>query len=216
MMFNFNKEKLCKIQELLAEKVVRKLPDNFSLSKIAGFDISYDKKSNSAIAAAIIWDIENDTIIEKEFLYFQARFPYISGFLAFREMPSYYKLLKRLKVKPDLVLVDGHGILHPRKLGLAAHLGVIIKIPTIGVAKSRFIGKADFIPDEPGEYTLIRYENEILGALLKPNRGKNIYVSIGNLIDLENAIKFVYSMIKSDKRLPEPLILADNLSRKKL
>ena len=209
-----NFDKLKRIQENLARKVRKKLPDDFNLKIITGVDVSYSKFDNIAIAMAVSIDIKEDTIIEKKSLKFKAIFPYKSGFLAFREVPYYQKVLKKLEKIPDLLLVDGFGILHPRKIGSAAHLGILMKIPTIGIGKSKFVGQEDFIPKKPGEYAPVRLNNEILGVLLKPNTGNNIYISIGNLIELELAIDIVYKQIKPNKRLPEPLFLADKYSRK--
>ena len=206
-------EKLKQIQNKLAPEVHKALPDDFIINKILGLDISYSK-NNLAVAGGILIEVNTFKIIEKVSYKTKINFPYVPGFLAYREVPYYLKLLFKLNNMPDLVLVDGHGLIHPRKLGSAAHLGVLIKIPTIGIGKSKFIGDPDFIPKQPGKWAPIRYNGEILGALLKPKKGKPIWVSIGNLIDLESAVEYTYELIKPKNQLPEPILLADDYSRK--
>lgn len=208
-------EKLKQIQNKFAPEVHRTLPDDFKFNKILGLDISYSK-NNLAVAGGILIEVNTFKIINKVSYKTKIDFPYFSGFLAYREVPHYLKLFCKLNKMPDLILVDGHGLIHPRKLGSAAHLGVLIKIPTIGIGKSKFIGDADFIPKKPGKWAPIRYNGEILGALLKPKNGKPIWVSIGNLIDLESAVEYTYKLIKPKNRLPEPILLADDYSRKLL
>ncbi|MHA1268307.1 MAG: endonuclease V [Candidatus Helarchaeota archaeon] len=213
MIENLNFKKLEQIQKSLSEKIIRKTPINFDLKIATGLDCSYVKDSDNAIAMAVSIDIKNNEVIEKKILRYSVKFPYISGFLGFREVPFFYKLLKKLEYKTDLLLVDGYGILHPRLFGSAAHLGLIMKIPTIGIGKSRFVGVEEYIPDKPGSWAPIIFKKQILGAILKPNTGKYVYVSIGNLIDLKMAIKLVFQLTKKGHRLPEPLYLADKLSK---
>jgi deoxyribonuclease V len=209
-------EKLKQIQNKLAPEVHPALPDDFKINKILGLDISYSKNNNLAIAGGILMEVNTFKIIEEVSYKTKIDFPYVPGFLAYREVPHYLKLLYKLNNIPDLVLVDGHGLIHPRKMGSAAHLGVLIKIPTIGIGKSKFIGKPDYIPKKPGSWAPIRHNGEILGAILKPDKGKPIWVSIGNLIDLESAVEYTFELIKPKNRLPEPILLADNYSRKLL
>lgn len=208
-------EKLKQIQNNLAPEVQGALPDDFKFNKVLGLDISYSK-NNLAVVGGILIDANTFKIIEKISYRTKIDFPYVSGFLAYREVPKYIKLFCKLNNQPDLVLVDGHGLIHPRKLGSAAHLGVLIEIPTIGIGKSKFIGDPDFIPKQEGQWAPIRYNGEILGALLKPKKGKPIWVSIGSLIDLESAVEYTYELIKPKNRLPEPILLADDYSRKLL
>ena len=208
-----NLNKLIEIQKLLSKKVIKEIPNDFSPKIITGVDISYSKKSNIAVVMAVSTDISGEKIIEKKYFEYEAKFPYISGFLGFREVPYFRKVLLSLKKKPDLILVDGFGILHPRLFGSAAHLGVIIHKSTIGIGKSKFVGKAEHIPDRPNNWAYITFNGKILGAILKPNTGKPIYISVGNLIDLETAINIVIELIKPVHRIPEPLYLADKLSR---
>ncbi|MBD3229503.1 MAG: hypothetical protein GF329_15065 [Candidatus Lokiarchaeota archaeon] len=210
---NIDFDKLKVIQKKLASKVKQELPENFHLSIATGLDISYQKNSDQAVAMAVSYDVKNKKICEEKYKKFRISFPYVSGFLAFREVPFYLRILKLLENPIDLLLVDGFGILHPRKLGSAAHLGVLTNTPTIGVGKSKFVGNVNTQPNTPGEWIPIIYKNKQLGALLKPNMGKNIYISVGNLIDLKSAVKISYDLIMPNKRLPEPLFLADRDSK---
>ena len=206
--------KLEKIQDVLSKKVQLNLPSQFTCNIVAGFDISYSKKTNLGIAATVCVNMIDKKIIETQYLIAKPRIPYIPTFLGFREIPFFYKLMKQLKSKPDLVMIDGFGILHPRGFGSASHFGVLTKIPTIGIGKTQFFGTILTKPQFPGEWTPITVNNRTMGALLKPHIGKSIYVSPGNLIDLKSAVDITYSMIDPDKRLPKPIHCADKYSRK--
>ena len=135
-------------------------------------------------------------------------FPYIPGLLSFREAPLILAACEQLDLIPDLVLVDGQGIAHPRRFGLASHLGLFLNIPTIGCAKSLLCGAHEIPDSEPGNYAEIIDKSEIIGAALRTKPGvKPVYVSIGHKIDLETAIRWVMNCCRG-YRLPEPARLA--------
>jgi deoxyribonuclease V len=135
-------------------------------------------------------------------------FPYIPGLLSFREAPLIIRLFARLRHQPDLLLVDGHGIAHPRRLGIAAHLGLWLDIPTVGCAKSRLYGTHAELKMESGSSEWLYDASEIIGAVLRTRRGSNpLYVSIGHNISLENALQWVLLCTRG-YRLPEPTRLA--------
>ncbi len=141
-------------------------------------------------------------------------FPYIPGFLSFREGPAIIKAVNKLKIKPDLILFDGQGIAHPAGMGIAAHVGVLLKIPAVGCAKSRLIGDYVEPGDVKGQHAQLKYQGKIVGTVLRTRDNvKPLFVSPGHLIDLKGAVNVVLTCI--DKyRIPEPLRRADHLSKK--
>ncbi|WP_226381621.1 endonuclease V [Falsiroseomonas ponticola] len=135
--------------------------------------------------------------------------PYIPGLLGFREVPVLARAFAQLPVKPDLILVDGHGIAHPKGLGVASHLGVVLDVPTIGVAKSVLRGQVEgALPDVPGARAPLVWKGRVLGMALRTRRGANpLYVSVGHRVSLETAIAWVERTLRG-RRLPEPTRLA--------
>jgi len=138
----------------------------------------------------------------------EATFPYIPGLLSFREAPACIAAVKKLRTQPDMFIIDGQGIAHPRRLGLAAHLGLFFDKPTIGCAKSRLTGTFDEPPPEKGAYTLLKDNREVIGAVVRTRTNvKPVFVSVGNKCLLENAIKVTLACT-TKYRLPEPSRLA--------
>ena len=138
----------------------------------------------------------------------ELHFPYVPGLLSFRELPLLSAVLEKLSVTPDLILVDGQGTCHPRRMGLACHLGLFTDRPTIGCAKSRLCGHHQPPGEKPGSSAEIVESGEIIGAALRTKAGvKSVYVSVGHRIDLKSAIEWVLKCCRG-YRLPEPLRLA--------
>lgn len=188
-------DKLKKEQLTLQKKII--LKDSIKKIKtIAGCDQSFVK--NKIISAIVVLNYKNLEIIEKKNTISKVSFPYIPGYLSYRELPAIIKTYKKLKIKPDVLLCDFNGILHPRGLGAASHLGVLLNICTIGVAKNLLCGtiknKFVFVNDEKKGYAL------------KNKNYKVIYISPGNKITLKTSIKIVKYCIKN--KLPEPIKLA--------
>lgn len=204
------REKLIEIQKRIS-KNIRLKPFTKKIKKIAVFDISFDK--DKGYCAGILLD-EKLNIIQKEFLVKTASFPYIPTFLAFRELEFIDKVFKKMS-KPDIVLIDGHGLTHPRRCGIAVHFGVKNKIPTIGVAKSHLYGIYKKPKNKKFSYEYIYDENkEKIGAvLITKENSKPVYVSPGNLIDIKSALKIVKSLTRN-YRIPVPLRLAHIESNK--
>lgn len=195
------------LQLRLAERVSLE-PRNFTSGFIAGVDISTRKTGELATGAAVVLSYPELRVVETEVVQERLDFPYIPGYLSFREAPIILSALERLTITPDLILVDGQGIAHPRRLGLASHLGLFLDTPTIGCAKSRLCGSHDVPGDEPGEYAEIRDNGQIIGAALRTKHGvKPVYVSVGHQIDLRSAIDQVMNCCRG-YRLPEPIRLA--------
>ncbi len=175
---------------------------------IAGFDISAGKAHETATGAVVVLNYPELRLVEVKIARGRLDFPYIPGLLSFRESPLILDACQGLAITPDLILVDGQGIAHPRRMGLASHLGLFLDTPTIGCAKSRLCGHHDIPGEEAGSYAELIDNGETIGAALrtKPDT-KPVYVSIGHKIDLETAICWVMNCCRG-YRLPEPLRLA--------
>ena len=175
---------------------------------IAGVDISADKGQGVATGAVVVLQYPELGVVETKVVNDKLNFPYIPGLLSFREAPLILAACQKLTVTPDLILVDGQGIAHPRRMGLASHIGLWLNSPTIGCAKSRLCGTHQVPGTEPGSYAEVVDNGEIIGAALRTKLGiKPIYVSIGHKIDLPTAIHWVMECCRG-YRLPEPTRLA--------
>jgi len=175
---------------------------------IAGVDISVGKGEGMAKGAVVVLQYPQLRVVETRVVQGKLDFPYIPGLLSFRESPLTLAACQKLAITPDLILVDGQGIAHPRRLGLASHLGLFLNKPTIGCAKSLLCGKHDMPGEEPGSYTEVADRGEIIGAALRTKLGvKPVYVSIGHKVDLQTAIQWVMNCCRG-YRLPEPARLA--------
>lgn len=175
---------------------------------IAGVDISVSNYGAIARAAVVILEYPEFKIVEVTTAEGKLSFPYIPGLLSFRECPLVLDACQKLTIVPDLLLIDGQGIAHPRRLGLASHIGLFLDIPTIGCAKSRLCGWHEPLSAEAGAYTELIDSNEVIGAVVRTKNGvKPIYVSIGHEIDLPTAIYWTKECCRG-YRLPEPSRLA--------
>ncbi|UCC90429.1 MAG: deoxyribonuclease V [Dehalococcoidia bacterium] len=175
---------------------------------IAGVDISVDKGQGVATGAVVVLKYPELGVVETKVVNDKLNFPYIPGLLSFREAPLILATCQKLTVAPDLILVDGQGIAHPRRMGLASHIGLWLNSPTIGCAKSLLCGTHQVPGTEPGSYAEVVDHGEIIGAALRTKLGtKPIYVSIGHKIDLPTAIHWVMECC-GGYRIPEPTRLA--------
>jgi len=175
---------------------------------IAGVDISVKREGGQATGAVVILQYPELRVLEVKVIGGRLDFPYIPGLLSFRESPLMLAACQELTLVPDLILVDGQGIAHPRRMGLASHLGLFLDAPTIGCAKSLLCGQHEVPGEEPGSYAEIRDGEEVIGAALRTKPGVNpVYVSIGHKVSLESAIYWVLKCCRG-YRLPEPARLA--------
>jgi deoxyribonuclease V len=175
---------------------------------IAGVDISAPNAAGLARAAVVVLSYPELMLVDTKIITQEVMFPYVPGLLSFRESPLIIAACEDLEAIPDLILVDGQGIAHPRRLGLASHLGLLWDRPTIGCAKSRLCGKHNVVPPEPGCYAEITDNSEVIGAALCTKAGTSpLYISIGHKVDLEIAITWVLRCCRG-QRLPEPTRLA--------
>lgn len=182
---------------------------------VAGVDVGFKENYKITQAAVAVLTFPELKLVEKAIAQIPTVFPYIPGYLSFREIPAILEALKQLEITPDLILCDGQGLAHPRRLGLASHLGVLIDLPTIGVAKSLFIGKYKKVGIEKGSYQPLIDKDETIGLVLRSRTDvKPIYVSIGHKISLPTAKDYVMQCL-TKYRLPETTRWADKLASDK-
>lgn len=175
---------------------------------IAGVDISVGKAQEMATGAVVVLNYPELVVVETKVVQGRLDFPYIPGLLSFREAPLILSACERLIITPDFILVDGQGIAHPRRFGIASHLGLFLSMPTIGCAKSLLCGSHQVPGMEPGSYAEVVDKSETIGVALRTKLGtKPVYVSIGHQVDLQTAIHWVLKCCRG-YRLPEPLRLA--------
>lgn len=177
---------------------------------IAGADCAYSKIHDRAYAVAVVYDRVEQKIVEQSEACLACQIPYIPTFLSFREAPVLIRAIKRLKHPFGAIMFDGQGYSHPRRCGLAAHVGVTLDVPSIGVAKSILIGEGDDPKPKAGSFSNLIHKDEIVGEILRTCTNVNpVYISIGHRVDLESARKLVLSCV-TKYRLPEPTRIADH------
>ncbi len=171
---------------------------------IGGTDISYDRKSNLLYAGIVILEFSSLEIVDTSYYIGEVTFPYIPGLLSFREVPGLYRAFEKLKTIPDVLMVDGQGYAHPRRIGLASHLGLVLDIPTIGVAKKRLIGIYPDPPDQKGAHSPLTDGDELIGYVVRTREHtKPVFVSPGHKIDFEWALQITLNAL-TRYRIPEP------------
>jgi deoxyribonuclease V len=193
------------LQKSLRERV-RLAPLRKKIRTVAGADISFNKFSPVVWAAVVVLSLPSLEVVEEAGVVSETKFPYVPGLLSFRETPSVLEAWAKLKTEPDAVMFDGQGIAHPRRVGIASHVGLLINRPTFGCAKSVLVGKYEEPEEERGSWSpMIDPKNkETIGAALRTKtRTHPIYVSPGHLIDLEGAIKLTLAC-DGGYRQPEP------------
>ncbi len=200
-----------RIQAELRQRLV--LADCPPPSLAAGLDVSYDRNSDRIAAAAVVVDVATLEIRETAIVHGEVSFPYIPGFLAFREVPILLAALERLAVRPDVLVCDGYGIAHPRRFGLACHIGVLTDLPSFGVAKTPFRATAAAPGRQRGAWSPLTEDDEVLGRAVRTQTGvKPVFVSVGHRIALDRATDLTLRL-STRFRLPETTRQADSLSR---
>lgn len=196
--------------ELAAQVITETTFDPAGLQTVAGVDVSY--RQGGARSAVVVLDLPTCAPVDWARAEQPVAFPYVPGLLTFREGPSVLAALEKLTIWPDLLIFDGHGLAHPRRLGLAAHMGVLLDQPSIGCAKKRLIGQHVEPDDAVGHWAPLYDQEEIIGAVLRSRRGvKPLYVSIGHRVDLDTAIQIVLRCT-GRYRLPETTRLAHRIA----
>ncbi|MEQ9440416.1 MAG: deoxyribonuclease V [Cyclobacteriaceae bacterium] len=200
--WNVTPAEAIKIQQHIREKVQLEPLDD-PIQYVAGADISFDRGSDVFHAGIVVLELPSLKLCGHSLVTTRSTFPYVPGLLSFREMPALLEAWEQLPMQPDVVVLDGHGIAHPRRLGIASHFGVWVDKPTIGCAKKLLVGMHESLSPEAGSHALIYDNQEIIGiAFRSRDNVKPIYVSPGHLTDLESALSVVSSCL-TRYRLPE-------------
>jgi len=205
------------LQKQLASRVIRR-GDPAEVRLVAGADVAFPERTRGwaggvARAAVVLMSYPELTLVEQRVIEAPVAFPYVPGLLSFREIPALALAFERLTTTPDLLLADGQGIAHPRRFGFASHLGLLAGVATIGCAKSRLCGEAAEPGLERESMTDLIDNGERVGLVVRTKTGvKPMYVSIGHMIGLDSAVEWVLRLAPTH-RLPEPLRIADRLSK---
>ncbi|MBV9387727.1 MAG: deoxyribonuclease V [Chroococcidiopsidaceae cyanobacterium CP_BM_ER_R8_30] len=197
-------------QQLRAEVItIDQLED---VQYVAGVDMGFEASGTISRAAVAVLSFPDLQLQESAIARRPTSFPYVPGFLSFREIPAVLDALEKVSLIPNLILCDGQGIAHPRRFGIACHLGVIIDIPTIGVAKSLLVGKHEEVPEQRGSWQPLIDRGETIGAVLRTRpKTKPLYISSGHRVSLATAIEYVLQCTPK-YRLPETTRIADKLA----
>jgi deoxyribonuclease V len=208
----FSAERAKKLQELLSARVLSELsstpPLDFEkLKYVAAFDSAYSDSKQYAVV--VLYDYSKRAVVERAYAVAETRVPYIPGLLAFREVPGYVRAYRKLHTRPQLILVDGHGLTHPRSFGIATHLGLVLGVPSVGVAKRHLYGE---VLETSNGRKLIKARGLVVGEVIK-HEERELYISIGYKIRLEDAVTLVKSLLVKGYSLPIPLYEADKYSK---
>ncbi len=207
-----NVEEMIELQKKLSSKVILKKLGTPPIL-IGGFDLSFLSKEE-ALAVGVVLDYKTLEVVELKWTTEKVDIPYIPGLLSFREGPAIIKVYSMLENDPDLLFFDGQGIAHPRRLGLAAHMALMLKKPAIGVAKSHLYGKYELPGKKRGEYTYLYDGKEKIGVVITTKDNvKPLFVSPGSYVDLSDCVEYTLKTFKG-YRLPEPTRIADMYTKK--
>jgi deoxyribonuclease V len=201
--WNLTPSEAIEIQKRL-RSLVNNEPRRNEVKRIAGADVSFNKFSETIYTGIVVLSFPELEIIESVGIRSVAKFPYVPGLLSFRETPSLLEAWERLKAKPDVLMLDGQGMAHPRRFGFACHVGVLLDLPTIGCAKSILVGEHGVLDPAAGSQTPLIDRGEQIGVALRTKKNVTpVYVSIGHLIDLASAVDLVLKSAPK-YRQPEP------------
>jgi deoxyribonuclease V len=196
-----------RLQERLAGRV-RIEPLSRPLRLVAGADVAFSPDEKRCLAGVVVYDLQKQEVVEQVLAWRLVRFPYVPGLLSFREAPAVLAAVRKLHIVPDLFLLDAQGLAHPRRFGLACHVGLLIDVPTAGCAKSRLCGEHRDPASTAGSAAPLIHRGEAVGAVLRTCAGvKPVYVSVGHRVTLADAIRAVLACV-TRYRLPEPTRLA--------
>jgi deoxyribonuclease V len=208
--WNLSYSQAIALQKQLSEKV-QLIELKNQLKTIAGIDCAFSRDKKRIIACVVLLKLPGFEPIETENAVQKLTFPYIPGLLSFREAPACIAAVEKLKNEPDAFIIDGQGIAHPRRFGLACHLGLFFDKPTVGCAKSRLTGSFEEPAPEKGSYSLLKDGGEVIGAVVRTRTNiEPVFVSVGNKCSLKNAIEITLDCT-TKYRIPEPTRLAHQL-----
>ena len=208
-------DEAARLQQQLRRQI--SLTDSMAIGDIrvvAGVDNTYVREGDRTVAhaAVIALSFPDLEVIEKTFASCVVDFPYVPGLLSFREAPAILAAVRQVGVEPDVMLFDGQGYAHFRRIGLASHLGLVLDRPSIGCAKTRLVGRYDDPPQEFGAHTPLRDRGEVVGAVVRTRPGRApLFVSPGHKISVETAVAVVLACCRNNNFMPEPTRLAHNL-----
>jgi deoxyribonuclease V len=195
------------LQRRLADRIDRTWPLG-RCDLIAGADVSCNRFGHVIVAGVVVWRATDGAVLERRSVVAEVDFPYIPGLLTFREAPATIRAFRKIRLRPDIVLIDGHGFSHPRRIGLASHVGLWLGVPTVGCAKTRLCGTFEPPAVKFGASQPLTDHGEVVGAVVRTKpRAHPLFVSTGNLINTAGAVKAVLTAIRG-YRLPEPTRLA--------
>lgn len=210
--WNLTPAKAIELQKQLAAEVETNDHLPAAVKTVAGIDLGYDEKTQTCRAVVVVLSFPALELMEKAETILPIQFPYVPGLLSFREAPVAIAALEKLQITPDIILCDGQGLAHPRRFGIACHLGVLTDIVTIGVAKSILIGKFENLGEKRGSTAPLIHHGEQIGAALRTRDAvQPLYISIGHKISLPTAIDYVLRCTPK-YRLPETTRLADKFA----
>jgi deoxyribonuclease V len=208
--WNFSYSQARDLQQQLAGRV-RFVPVRKKPGLVAGIDCAFSKDGQRIFTAVVVVNLPDFKIVETATIVLKVTFPYIPGLLSFREAPACIAAVEKLKTLPDVFIIDGQGVAHPRRLGLASHLGLFFDKPTIGCAKSRLVGVFEEPLAQRGSFSALKDADQTIGAVVRTRTNvKPVFVSVGNKCLLEDAIRIILACAPR-YRLPEPTRLAHQL-----
>jgi deoxyribonuclease V len=214
--WNLTPKEAIQIQQELRSRVIAEPLEDQSITLVAGVDVGLPRGAKIARAAITVLDYDSMELVDHAVTEAPVPFPYVPGLLSFREMPIILETLGVLNSQPDIFIVDGQGYAHPRRFGLACHLGVWLDKPAIGCGKSILTGEHKTLPSSRGSVAPLIDDGETVGAAVRTRKGVNpVYISIGHRIDLDSAVRVILNCGRG-VRLPEPTRLAHRLASGKM
>jgi deoxyribonuclease V len=200
------------IQKKLRERVLQTPLDDSAIEFVAGVDVGFPRGKEIARAAIAILSYPSLELVDQGLAELPVSFPYIPGLLSFREMPVILAALEQVITKPDVLVIDGHGLAHPRRFGLACHLGILLNISALGCGKSILIGKHNSLAENRGSHTDLIADGEVIGSAFRTReKVKPVYISVGHRVDLSSAVRIILNC-GAGYRLPEPTRWAHRLA----
>ena len=198
-------------RELAARVILRPLPQ--PVRYVAGLDAAFSGDGRWCVAAAVVWDVAAQCVVEAGTAACRLWFPYVPGLLSFREAPALLAALRKLRARPEVLMCDGHGLAHPRRFGIACHVGLLAGLPAVGCAKSLLVGEHEAPARVRGARSPLMHRGTCVGSVLRTRDGvRPVYVSVGHLADQPTAERLVLDC-GAGYRLPEPTRRADHLVR---
>jgi deoxyribonuclease V len=210
--WNLSPREAIEIQKQLAYEIVTENKFTEPIKTVAGIDLGFDLKTDTSRAVVVVLSFPELKLLETSEAKMPIQFPYVPGLLSFRETPVAIRALENLHLTPDIILCDGQGLAHPRRFGIACHIGLIANVPTIGVAKSILVGKFENLGETRGSTADLIHRHEKIGVALRTkDKVQPVYVSVGHRIGLKTATDYVLQCAPK-YRLPETTRLADKLA----